>query len=104
MENKQNIEEVETKINFLRIDIRILEAQLEIGYKIVNVVKQVQNDPKNPSFIGYQAFATYVKMDEVDRIALEKHLENQKLELATIKAKQTVEFSFNTNQDEEKTN
>lgn len=97
---KSEIEIISGKIEFIQVDIRFYELQLELGYKIVNVIQEVKNHPIFPSMIGYQATSSYQKMDDTDRDGINKYIESQKEKLSELKAKQTIELSFNEKQNE----
>jgi len=104
MDSKINNQDVKEKqIKFLEADIIFLKAQLEADHKIIAVIQQTQDHKTAPSAMSYLARPNYAKMNAVDRTAISARLEQQNRELAKLKAKRTINFSFNNDKkDEEK--
>jgi len=89
-------------IEFTEIDIKRFQFEIDSGFKIVSIIKMVTNNEKAPTEITYKAFDTYQRLNQSNIDTRKKHISILKARLARMRAKQTVEFSFNKDKKDEK--
>ena len=99
---KRDKESDEDRIEFLDAIVTLTRAQLAVGQRIVGIIQHFQNHKTAPSQVGYSATTTIKKMDELDIKACKDYIEVCEKELATLRAKRTVEISFNKKDEEKK--